>query len=171
MVSATTGVVEYTSNVFHGDLKGELILSKYAASGSGTTWRTKVKDNNVNLIQMTGYSGINVINGLYGELIMPRVQQGFVAVLKPKYSAGSAPFVIAVTPRRGVAGSQVYVSGENFVEGSVVKFGGTVATVKSFVSKNGMFVTVPPGKGAVSVVVSYGVSSSSVYPGYDFIYV
>eukprot|EP00178_Gracilaria_changii_P012128 TRINITY_DN3423_c0_g1_i2.p2 TRINITY_DN3423_c0_g1~~TRINITY_DN3423_c0_g1_i2.p2 ORF type:complete len:1008 (-),score=178.32 TRINITY_DN3423_c0_g1_i2:603-3626(-) len=171
MVSSTTGVVEYTSNVFQGALKGELILSKYAASGSGTTWRTSVENNNVNLIQMTGYSGISVINGLYGELVMPRVQQGFVAVLKPKYSVGAAPFLISVTPRRGVAGSTVFVSGENFSEGIVVKFGGAVAKVTSVVGKNGFFCTVPPGSGAVSVVVSSGVQSSTVYPGYDFIYV
>ncbi|PXF45705.1 hypothetical protein BWQ96_04473 [Gracilariopsis chorda] len=173
MVSSTPGVVEYTSNVFQGELKGELILAKYAASGSGKTWRTKVVNNNVNLIQMTDYSGLNVINGLHGELVMPRVQQGFIAVLKPKYgSLGTAPYVIAVSPRRGVAGMQVFVSGENFANGVVVKFGANVATdVKVVENGHGLFCKVPPGSGAVSVVVALGVQSSPVIAGYDFIYV
>ncbi|KAI0561668.1 hypothetical protein FGB62_75g012 [Gracilaria domingensis] len=53
-------------------------------------------------------------------------------VICPKYSADGAPFVIAVTRRRGVAGSQAYISGQELVEASVVTFGGTAATVKSF---------------------------------------
>lgn len=171
VVSSTTGVVEYTSNAFLGSLKSELVLSKYAASGSGVTSRTTVAGDNINLIQMGDYSGLNVVNGLHGELIMPRVQQHFVAVLKPKYTAPSGPFVIAVSPRKGIPGATVFVSGENFVAGLTVKFGAAAATGVKLVGSTGFFCKVPAGSGKVSVVVTVGGVSSKVYPGFDFIYV
>lgn len=170
VVSSTTGVVEYTSNAFSGTLKGELILSKYAASGSGVTWRTAVTNEELELGQMTEYSGLNIVNGLHGELIMPRMQQGFVAVLKPMYTVPSGPMVIAVSPRKGFVGATVFVSGENFAEGLSVKFGTETASVVSIQNKNGFFCKVPKGSGKVAVVVSLDGVSSEAF-GVDFVYV
>lgn len=168
IASSTPGIVEYTSNAFSGGLKGEIVLSKYAASGSGTASRYTGGD--ANPVPMAPYSGLRVINGLHGELIMPRVQQGFVAVLKPKYTKPSGPMVIAVSPRKGTAGNRVFVSGENFAAGLSVTFGGKAGTNVGQVTGTGFFVDVPGGSGKVSVVVTVGGASSAVVPGFDFIY-
>ncbi|CDF32774.1 unnamed protein product [Chondrus crispus] len=169
VTSATTGIAEYTSNVFGKDLKGELILSKYPASGSGQVWRMKAADQ-AEEIAMADYSGLSVVVGKHGELIMPRVQQGFVAVLKPKYSVPSEPMVIAVSPRRGLGGSKVFVSGENFAEGMSVSFGGKAGTDIDVVNSNGLYVKVPSGSGNVVVQVTVGGATSANPEGYDFIY-
>lgn len=170
IVSSTNAIMEYTSNVFSGSLKGELVFGKYAASGSGQVWRAKVSGGTINEIPMADYSGLSMAAGLWGELIMPRVQQGFVAVLQPVYTKPSGPMVIAVSPRRSVAGAQVFVSGENFAAGLSVKFGANAATVIKLVGSTGCFCKVPAGSGKVSVVVTVGGASSAAMPGYDFIY-
>lgn len=170
MVSSTTGVTEYTANIFRQQLKNHLILSKYSASGSGVTWESAKNGDNISLNQMTEYSGLAVVTGLYGELIMPRVQQAFIAVLKPKYLKPSVPFVIAVSPRRGYSGGQVFVSGENFAAGMSVKFGSATAQVVKLVGTVGCFVKVPNGSGTVSVQVTVGGVKSEIIPGGDFIY-
>ena len=171
VVSSTTGVVEYTSNVFKGQLKGELILSKYAASGTGVTWRVPITNTpELKTAQMTQYSGIAVINGKHGELIMPRVQQGHIAVLKPQYPKPATPMVIAVSPRRSYAGATVFVGGENFAEGLTVTFGAAPAVVTEIVDGNGFYCKVPGGSGKVVVTVTVGGASSSTTVGHDFIY-
>lgn len=172
VVSSTTGVVEYTSNVFKGQLKGELILSKYAASGTGVTWRVPITNTpELKPAQMTQYSGIAVINGKHGELIMPRVQQGHIAVLKPQYpKPATTPMVIAVSPRRSYAGATVFVGGENFVEGLTVTFGTAPAVVTEIVDGNGFYCKVPGGSGKVVVTVTSSGASSSTTVGHDFIY-
>lgn len=170
VVSSTNAIMEYTSNVFSGSLKGELVFGKYAASGSGQVWRGKVSGGKINEIPMADYSGLSMAAGLWGELIMPRVQQGFAAVLQPVYTKPSGPMVIAVSPRRSIAGATVFVSGENFAAGLTVKFGTKAGSGIKLVGGTGFFCKVPAGSGKVSVVVTVGGASSAVIPGYDFIY-
>lgn len=166
--SSTPGIVEYTSNAFSGGLKNEIILSKYAASGTGVAFRYSRSERK--LVAMAPYSGLRVVNGLHGELIMPRVQQGFVAVLKPKYEKPSGPMVIAVSPRKGTGGKRVFVSGENFKTGLTVRFGDKVGTNVGDVKSTGFFVDVPSGSGKVAVEVEVNGVSSGTVAGYDFIY-
>lgn len=173
--SATTGIVEYTSNAFSGALQGQMVLSKYAASGDGRTWRISIERNNdeVSLsraIPMSFTSGVVVENGLHGELFMPKVQKGFVAVLKPiyKYDGGSGvPFVIAVSPNRGRSGHRVLVTGEGFMpEGSSntsvqVKFGALDAYEVVVLDHHSLTCRAPvSGAGVVEIdVIVAGLSS------------
>lgn len=171
LVSSSTAVTEYTANVFGTDLKEKLIVGKYAASGSGLLWRIEESENGgVNPIQMADYSALSMTVGLHGELIMPRVQQGFVAVMKPIYKVPTGPFVMNVSPRRGIAGGKVFVSGENFAATLTAKFGPSQAQDIQFIDSNGFFCTVPPGSGTVSVVVTVNGQSNTVVGGADFIY-
>lgn len=169
-VSSSTAVTEYSANVFGTDLKEKLIVGKYAASGSGLLWRIEESNGNINPIQMADYSALSMTTGLHGELVMPRVQQGFVAVMKPIYSVSEGPSVMNVSPRRGLAGGTVFVSGDNFGSSLTVKFGANQAQNIKFVNANGFFCTVPAGSGAVSVVVTVNGQSSTVVDGADFIY-
>lgn len=168
--SSTPGITEYGANTFGSELKEKLVLSKYAASGTGTLWRVEQSGNGLEKIPMADYSSLSVITGLHGELIMPRVQQGFVAVMKPKYSKPNTPFVIAVSPRRGYSGQRVYVSGENFGSNAVVTFNGIVASGVEVENGNGLYCKVPSGSGKVKVVVTVGGVSSGLVSGTDFIY-
>lgn len=170
-VSSSTAVTEYTANVFGADLKQKLIVGKYAASGSGLLWRIEELDNgNINPIQMADYSALSMTVGLHGELVMPRVQQGFVAVMKPVYKVPAGPLVMNVSPRRGLAGGKVFVSGENFAPTLTAKFGANQAQDIQFINSNGFFCSVPPGSGTVSMVVTVNGQSNTVVGGADFIY-
>lgn len=177
IASSTPGIVEYTGNAFSGTLQGQLILSKYAASGNGKTWRATIEGTSLtSVLPMSDYSDLAVENGLHGELVMPRVQSGFMAVLKPIYSYSSgSPFVIAVSPNRGKAGHRVFIGGEGFEEGLVANFGATPSSDVSLVDSNGFFCTVPSGDGTVEIVVIVNDQSSKGTTGQGgtvkFIYV
>lgn len=120
--------------------------------------------------QMGQYSGLSIANGLHGELVMPRVDQEFVAVLKPKYAPGTAPFVVAVTPRRGIAGQTVIVTGDNFATGLTATFGAAPCTAVALIDKNAFKCKVPAGTGVVSVIVKTAAGTSKKIAGGDFIY-
>lgn len=171
VVSSTTGVTEYSGNAFGANLKGKLILSKFAASGTGVTWEGEYDGEKVELNQMSEYSGLSVTTGRHGELVMPRMQQHFVAVLKPKYATKVNPFVMNVSPRRAYAGATVFVSGELFGAGMKVKFGANTATDVRVESSNGLYCKVPAGNGVVSVTVELSGRTSEAEVGGDFIYV
>lgn len=164
MVSSTSGIVEYSSNAFQDSLRTRMIFTKYAASGSGRTEHEVVDgDKPFSTKRMTDYSGLSVENGLFGELVMPRVQQGFVAVLKPIISySGNKPFLISVSPNRGKAGKKVLVTGEKFGAGAKVNFGSLAAGNVKVKNANEIECTVPntPGKKPELVAVTVTVGSS-----------
>lgn len=160
--SATTGIVEYTSNAFSGALQGQLVFSKYAASGDGKTWRAAVDGDVLSKpLRMSGFSGVVIENGLYGELLMPKVQKGYISVLKPVYAyAGGAPFVIAVSPNKGRPGHRTLITGEGFRQGMEVKFGGESAGGVQVRDEWSVFCNVPDGVGTVQIeLVLDGLSS------------
>ncbi len=66
----------------------------------------------------------------------------------------SAPAVGSVSPPTGSAagGSRVTVSGSNFQNGAVVRFGGVLATNITFISPNALQVTTPPSSPGVQAV-------------------
>lgn len=170
--SSTDGITEYSSNAFSGSLKGELICSKYSVGGGGKSWRFAVDEsgNVKNQVQMTAYSGLSITNGIHGELVMPKVGQGHIAVLKPKYPAPTGPMMIAVTPRRGKGGQTVLIAGENFTDGATAKFGSALCTDLEVLNANELKCKTPAGSGVVSVVVTTSDGTSEDVPGGDFIY-
>lgn len=172
--SSSNGIIEYTSFVFQGSLKGDLLVSKYAIQGAGLVNRLQRPGGAgatvSNVQQLVSYSGVGLAEGLYGELVMPRVQQAHVAVLQPQYTPPAGPFVIKVSPRRAKAGSRVIVTGDNFGNGDGLSatFGGEPCTDIEGASNNKFTCIVPGGSGLVSVIVSNGEGSSPA--GADFIY-
>lgn len=163
--SSTTGVLEYLGNAFSGTLQGKLILSRYTASGNGQTWMGTIgAGGSLTLEPMTTYSALSLENGLFGELMMPRVQADFVSVLKPIYAHNSGePLVLGVSPGRGKQGFGVLIGGEDFAEEVVVLFGGVVATNVNVIDSDRIQCAVPEGSGVVEIeVIVNGASSRGV---------
>lgn len=161
--ASTNGVAEYTANCFEGQLRGDLLVSKYAVAGSGKLFRVSLDATGTALVgdvtEIAQYSGLSIAMNPFGSLIMPRVQQPNIAVLQPDEEEyeDEGPRIIAVIPHRGPmgGGNPVSITGENFVEGSKVMFGSSPCEIHERSSRNDWILCkVPPGSGAVKVVVT-----------------
>lgn len=174
--SSTDGIIEYVSNAFCGNMKGDLVATQYsttAPSVQGKAFRIglfgngQVKSNFV----MATYSGVAAENGLHGEVVMPRVGKGMVAVLKPVYTApAGAPYVVSVTPKIGQGGQQILISGNGFKAGLTAYVGGKVCANPKEISDVQLKCTTPPGTGIVSVEVINPGGAGSKKLGGDFKY-
>ncbi len=175
--SSTDGIIEYWSNVFSGNLKGDLIATQYTttqASFQGSTTRIKVnKAGKVQLQQqLAPYSGVAAENGLYGEIVMPRVGKFQVAVLQPKFNPPAGkPFVIAVAPKWGTKNQLVMVTGAGFGPGLKATLGGLPCAVQAGSITGNSFKCTTPAAGVglhtMTVTLKGAVSPKSTVPG-DF---
>lgn len=160
--ASTNGVAEYTANCFEGQMKGDLLLSKYAVQGSGKLYRAQLDATKKALKkpveELREFSGLSIAMNPYGELVMPRVQQLNIAVLTPdeEDSAGKGPKVTAVFPHRGpkYGFNWVIITGDRLSSNPKIEFGSKKCKVKK-VDPKGKFVfcAVPQGSGAVHVTL------------------
>lgn len=160
---SVNGVVEYGSNVFGDNLRGQLIFTKYAGRKDGAAYSGRVlRKGGLMLRQMTEYSGVSVDNGMFGELVMTRVYDGVMGVLRPKVKKNELDSrVLAVSPNRGVAGKTVLVTGERFEHAVKVRFGNRVAEQVQKFSRDEILVKVPENsERVVKVTVRAGASPS-----------
>lgn len=175
--SSTDGVIEYWANTFQGPLKGDLITSQYTTTNpsfQGNANRVQLNpDGSVkSSIVLNEYSGVAVENGLFGEIVMPRVSKFQVAVLQPIYKAPNLPFVVSVTPKTGIPGQLVHVGGNNFKAGLSVTLGGKPCLVEGPVLANSFKCVTPAGTGpglkVMKVTNADGAMSPNVAPAGDF---
>ncbi len=103
--SSTNGVLEYTANNFGGQLKGNLILSKYTTDQSpGKVFRVKRNaEGNVDAYRETlvEASGLSIEMSPYGDVLMPRVYKKQILVLRPLSGMNKKQTVRSVMPPRG----------------------------------------------------------------------
>lgn len=159
--ASTNGIVEYTANCFQGQLRGDLLISKYAVSGSGKLYRVSLDATGTKRVgdveELAKFSGLSIVMNPFGALIMPRVQQPNIAVLKPDEEKTDArePHVTAVMPNRGpsTGGNQVAITGRN-LEGAKVYFGESPCRItRRGEEHDWLLCMAPPGEGSVNVVV------------------
>eukprot|EP00178_Gracilaria_changii_P018661 TRINITY_DN534_c1_g2_i1.p1 TRINITY_DN534_c1_g2~~TRINITY_DN534_c1_g2_i1.p1 ORF type:complete len:876 (-),score=98.33 TRINITY_DN534_c1_g2_i1:346-2973(-) len=160
--ASTNGIVEYTANCFQGQLRGDLLISKYAVAGSGKLYRVSLDATGTKRVgeveELAQYSGLSIALNPFGALIMPRVQQPNIAVLVPDEDSKNSnePHITGVMPNRGVqaGGNQVAITGENLVKGVKVLFGESPCKILRRSPKNEWLLCIaPPGRGDVDVVV------------------
>ena len=174
MESSTTGILEYTANTFGGQLRGNVMLSKFAVSGNGKLFRVQLdsKGGVKSHIKMEGFSGLTSAMSTTGGLLMPRVYQGKVAALIPMEKNPGIMVVTSVNPFRGPrrGGNTVTVTGWNLKPPVVVKFGNRECTAPNNFSKGRQFTcVVPRGQGKVPVTVTRFGKKSRSY-GFEYVY-
>lgn len=171
--SSTDGVIEYTADVFGGQLKGDLILSKYSTQDSnGKLFRVQLDDEG-NLKdgpdEIWAGSGLSIQMSPYGHILMPRVYKYEIMMLTPQYQIGLTPMLIAVMPFRGPSqgGNVVLVTGEKFGESPIALFDGVSCTEVTEVAADGRSFKckVPPGPKNKGVKVSLQFADSSLNVG------
>jgi len=165
--SSTNGVIEYRSNLFGGQLKSDLFLTRFAGGGKSTGGVHRVRLNKQGTIAVGGYvrnwhrdSGLSIVEGPRGELIMSRVHKTNFFVLYPRCrNRGKETYFIGVHPKRGPAagGHRVLISGFNFGTSPRAKFGYKFCSDVSVVDSTQFYCTTPPAAPGRQVkVVVYG---------------
>lgn len=172
--SSTNGIAEMRTNVFGGAIKGHLFFSKFASGGEGAV-HTAVVSGGGSLVGGGGgvklvkpFSGLSIAVSPYGALLMPRVRQAKIVVLRPVYDtdAGRGVMVMSVTPNRGPrnGGYRVFIAAHNLPASPTVAVGGKACTAVK-VEGDGLTCVMPAGKGKVAVSVG-----GATMKGHDFEY-
>lgn len=176
---STNGVVEYRANMFKGKLKGNLFLSKFGGGSAKKGRVTRVILSAGGTIASNGVtnifhpdSGLGIVQGPRGELIMSRVFKSSFLVLTPVCENPTFTSFIAVHPSRGPAGGgqRVTITGFNFGQTPSATFGGTKCTAVTIINDDAFSCVTPSGKGQVKVVVTGTTGANLETSGTDFWY-
>lgn len=183
--SSTDGIVEYHARTFDSQLKGELLLTKFATQDSeGKVFRVRLSQDGTNVVsgpdELFSMSGLSVEISPYGDIVSPRVFGKRIVVLSAKRSFNRlVPTFLAVTPFRGPrkGGNWVMVTGEDFTPGAIAVFNGKACMDTQEVSEDGrsFMCQVPPaasGVTRVSVALRFDDSRRNIAakPGVDYVY-
>lgn len=126
------GLVEYRSNLFSGTLKGNIFTSQFSGGigSSGRVSRVVLNGRGSAVKSFVDIfhpdSGLSIVEGPRGELIMSRVAKNSFLVLTPICnSTPEKTYLTSVHPRRGPAsgGHRVTISGYNFGASPKAVFG------------------------------------------------
>ena len=174
--SSTNAIVEYTANTFEGQMRGDLMLGKLSWGKDGELSRVKLSKNGEYLLEgpapFLKESGLSMVMGPFGELIMPKYVGKRIVGYVPKDSTHEALRVIAVTPRRGPKGgvNPVLITGNGFWEGVKIFFGNKECLTYKARTAESVWCQVPPGSGKVPVVAKRDGLVSKSYGGDDYEY-
>jgi IPT/TIG domain/Glucose / Sorbosone dehydrogenase len=126
--SSTCGIIEFESDHFNGQRRGDLILSKYNSvlfrvilSPDGSTINPYTEP----AVPLAGFGGLAVTQTPDGSLIDVRHTNGEVHVFKPVEAPSSALDIKAVFPKQGVlaGGTELMIFGVNFSGSPTVTIG------------------------------------------------
>lgn len=171
--SSTDGIIEWETEHFGGQLRGNLIAGKFV----GVLWRVILSPDGLSApngpIVLSPHGGLDVTQGPDGSLFVAKVGASKVTYLIPVEDPSTELVVKASWPRRGPsAGGNVFsLYGELMtVEGSpIVTVGETDCPVVTS-SPNKITCILPPGGiGKVDVIVASGNATSTLPNGYRYI--
>jgi IPT/TIG domain len=174
--SSMDGIIEFESDHFGGEMRGDLILSKY----KGKLYRVVLMPDGVSAnpytnpaVELTGDNGLAVTQAPDGSLIDARHDKDELYSIKPVEPASSAMDIKSVFPRRGrlAGGSKFMIFGVNFNSTpNSVKVGGNACTNVVLVSSKKITCTLPAGtEGRHDVEVVIGASTDTFKLGYRYI--
>jgi hypothetical protein len=168
-------MIEFMTNHFGGQLRGNLIYSKYNGSLHrvilSADGKTVVPASNPAL-PLVGDVGLAVAQAPSGELLEARFQDGDVFFHRPVEAATDATLITGVFPYRGVraGGNTLHIYGSNLNKSGqtpTVRVGGSacaVTVVKAF----RVACTLPSGSGTVDVQLTLGASTVTFPKSYRY---
>ena len=171
--SSTNGVLEYRSNLFRGKMKTDLLLAKFSDTANKVGKITRVKLNRFGTIAQNGVtsqfesdSGLSLVEGPRGEIIMSRVFKRSFIVFKPICAKPvRTTFLIGVHPKRGPADGahKVLITGYNFGKVPTAKFGDLPCTEVEVIDEDSFTCFTPPGVENTQVkVIVVGIAGENV---------
>lgn len=178
--SSTDGIIEWSTNHFLGQMRYNLIVSKY----TGALYRVILDTDGRSVIpesenaikifnqqgKSVGWAGLDVAQSPSGTLAEVRYEDNVIYYHKPLETPSSDLFVHGVYPRRGnfQGGFTLQVYGINFSGSPTVTVGGNNCPVTS-TSSTIIECTLPAGSGQVDIVVSSSSESSTFEKGFKYI--
>jgi len=176
MKSSTDGIIDYRANSFQGAIRGDLFMSKVSFGENGLLYRAELSPNGEWLeagpYQFLDRSGLSLVQGLYGELVMPQLKKYTVIAYQPWEDPPASVQMLNVYPSRGPAGggNVIMVTGHHLnMEGTIIMVGDRPCTEFWDVFYDSIKCTVPAGWGKVQVTVIQGEFTSTGY-GHDYEY-
>jgi IPT/TIG domain/Glucose / Sorbosone dehydrogenase len=173
--SSTDGIIEFVSDHFKGQMRGDLILSKYndalfrvILSPYGET----VNPFSSPMIRLAGQDGLAVTQVRDGSLMDVRHATSKCFRYTPVEEDSTEMEIKAVFPRRGAlaGGSKFMIFGTNFNGSPTVTVGGSPCTNVVVKSANKIECRLPVGTvGRKNVVVTIGAVSDTFANGYRYI--
>jgi IPT/TIG domain len=180
LASSTDGIIEFESDHFKGQMRGDLILSKYTdglfrviLNADGTS----VNPNSDPAIALNaGDNGLAVTQAPDGSLVDARHDTNSCYFFKPVETPSLTLDIKAVFPRRGslAGGTKLSIFGVNFARTTApvsVSIGGKACTNVVVVSTRKMECTLPMHTvvGKKDVMVTVGGQTDTFVKGYRYI--
>ncbi len=161
--SSSNGIVEYRSEAFNGQMKGDLLVQEW----NGVTYRAKLTEDKRAIESLTlinsSDSGLDVITGPGGAILFIDYSENEVSVLTPNDSGVTGVTAYDIFPWRAPVngGAKFVIGGKNFgsLGNTTVTFDGKAATLTS-VSPNRIRGIVPSRNTAQSGFVDVQVTSN-----------
>lgn len=172
--SSTDGIIEFQSDHFFGQLRGNLILGRY----KGGLYRAELSSDGRSVLRNPSMfnknGGLTLTQGPDGTLFVVKNDEGKVIYLSPDESVASLGVdVKSVFPRRGPqeGGSLLTIYGDKLdaLGRPTVTVGGKVCPLSGPVSTSKLTCRLPSGTGTVDIVVSSGEQSDTFERGYRYI--
>ena len=167
--SSSNGVIEYRSNLFVGELKGDLLISEYSAGGTGLIGRVELdkKGNREEYYRkFQADSGLSIAEGPRGEIVMARVHKSTFLVMRPVCRPqATVTYLIGVHPKRGawIGGQTVLITGFNFGDTPLARFGAEYCTNVKVIDTTAFTCVTPKGTPNTQVkVVVHGITGENV---------
>jgi glucose/arabinose dehydrogenase len=149
--SSTDGIIEYDANHFNGEMRHNLIVSKYKDGLSRIVLSpdgNSVVPTSIPVIDLMGDSGLAVAQAPNGNLVEARFDVNAIHVYSPDEPLATQMTIYSVFPRRGglAGGSTLSIYGVNFLGSQIVVFVGTSICSNPVVSDANTIVrcTIPP---------------------------
>jgi IPT/TIG domain/Glucose / Sorbosone dehydrogenase len=174
--SSTDGIIEFQSDHFDGQLRGNLIAAKYLGSlyrviltpdGKGV-----IPQSNPAIELLGDYDpqALSLTQAPDGTIISCSVGSNMLSFHKPNELPTTAMQVKSVFPRRGgqAGGNTLTIFGVNFGASPTVTVGGGPCTVISAIATK-IECTVPGSTGTVDVVVTAGGQTYTFQKGYRYV--
>ena len=164
--SPVTGLAEYGGGHFCGNMRGELVMSKYKGL---KTHRMGVSGGKVTSgpNELSSGGGIQFVEDAHGYLLFPMLNAKKVFVLKPQASLSGGVFVAGAMPfRHGKnGGTKIVIGGRNFGSSPKVKIGAANCAVTKASNTEITCVVPRNSAGAKSVTVTSSSGGSSSLAG------
>lgn len=172
--SSTNGIIEFQSDHFYGQLRGDLILGRY----KGGLFRAELSDDGRsvkrNPRRLDSNGGLTLTQGPDGTLFVVKNDEGQVTYLSPNESIATDDIDIkSIFPRRGprAGGSILTIYGDNLDWQGVptVKMGNKACPLVGAATSSKISCRIPSGTGTVDIVVKSGPQSDTFSRGYRYI--
>jgi len=170
--ASSNGIVEFQSNAFHGQLRGDLIVAKYKDELYRIVLSPDGSEVPYDPFILHPDGGLDVTQGPDGKLFVVKYKAGKIRYIAPKEDASETMVIKSIFPHRGsvAGGSTLTIFGEKFLgTAPTVAYVGGFACPVLTASDSKITCTLPGGSGTADVFVTNGSDATTFTAAYRYI--